>query len=172
MKMDEIDHVANRVTNAALCGLVIGASIATYRGLPFKTAFATSASCAICGTAAFGSERIVYNALNMFINPNDNSSDGNSSTSSSSFSASDGRHDRLWISHGIGGMIGGSLCGGIFQRRPMNGALLFTPLMLGVAWIEIRMQKYKEERLAVLLSQSNVNDVTDLSVNPKDTRRS
>ena len=153
--MDQIDHVAARVTSTAIAGFLLGISVATYRGLPLmKTAFSTSASCAICGTACFGSERIVYQALNA-ITSHRNDSITSSSSSPIFHKQNDSNKYNLWISHSCGGILGGSLCGGIFQRRPVSGALLFTPIMLSAAFLEFKIQSYREERLADLLFQAS-----------------
>ncbi|MEM7313859.1 MAG: UTP--glucose-1-phosphate uridylyltransferase, partial [Planctomycetota bacterium] len=45
--------------------------------------------------------------------------------------------EQFWGFWMLGGMAGGGIAGGLFQRHPLPGMLLFTPLMLTVAWTEL-----------------------------------
>jgi len=51
---------------------------------------------------------------------------------------------RIILSHFIGGMIGGSINGALFIKRPAKGMLLFTPIMLGVSWVELELEGYRK----------------------------
>jgi hypothetical protein len=145
--MDQVDHVAHRMTLAALSGLFVGCSIATYRGSNIlKTAFSVSGSYALCGTACFGSERIVYNALKMSIKPEN---------SFVQLYGLDEQTKQIWWSHSLGGAVGGMICGGIYQGRPIAGIFLFTPLMLIVACGELALIDYREKRLAEIRKESS-----------------
>ena len=62
---------------------------------------------------------------------------------------------RLFMSHGMGGAVGGSLCGGLFKGRPLPGMLMLTPIMLGIAYGELRLQEYKKKRIKELMSMSD-----------------
>lgn len=133
--MEEVDRTAARVAISAMAGLTLGASIAIFKGAPIgRTAMSVSASCALAGTACFGSERVANNAIRLL-------SEGTEPTT------------RDFASHNIGGMIGGGIAGGLFQKRVLSGSLLFTPIMIAVAYGELRADEYKRERLNELLDK-------------------
>jgi len=183
--MEHIDHLANRVTASALTGLFLGASLATFRGRPLpKTSLSVAVSCALTGTACFASERVVHfamGALTLRV-PEDSSGvgvgDGDSIDEASIESQSQQQQEErnpttpttpitnntnikhqnhIFLSHAIGGAIGGSICGGLFQRRPWGGILLFTPVMLGVALLERRLDEWRRERIKSILKESVVD---------------
>jgi len=54
----------------------------------------------------------------------------------------------LFASHVAGGVVGGSLSGGLFQARPFAGMLLFTPIMVTVAFAEIQFVQLKRDRIS------------------------
>ena len=133
--MDEVDRVAARVAISAMAGLTLGASIAIFKGAPIgRTAMSVSASCALAGTACFGTERVANTAIRRL-------SEGTEPTT------------RDFASHGIGGVVGGGIAGGLFQGRVLSGSLLFAPIMLGVAYGELRADEYKRDRLNQLLDK-------------------
>ena len=133
--MDEVDRVAARVAISTVAGLTLGASIAIFKGAPIgRTAMSVSASCALAGTACFGTERVANTAIRRL-------SEGIEPTT------------RDFASHGIGGVVGGGIAGGLFQGRVLSGSLLFTPIMLAVAYGELRADEYKRERLNLLLDK-------------------
>ena len=147
--MDQLDHVANRMTLAAISGLVVGASIATYRGSNIiRTAFSVSSSFALCGTACFGSERIAYNAIKLSFKPD---------SDYVRYYGLNEHSKQLFLSHSIGGSVGGMICGGLFQGRLIAGTFLFTPLMLGVAIAEIAMSDYRGKRLLEIAKENADN---------------
>lgn len=151
--MDVIDHIANRVTAAALSGLIFGASLAIYRGLPIpRTALSAAASCALTGTACFASERAAHFALAQIPIPPSSSCSGDDLPCAPSV---DRGFSNVYASHALGGMAGGSISGGLFQGRPVPGVLVFTPLMLAVAHLEVRIEQYRERRIRELLQQSS-----------------
>lgn len=144
--MDQIDHVANRMSLAALSGLVVGASLATYKGSNIiKTAISVSSSFALCGTACFGSERIAYNVLNLYLTPDNEHIQ---------YYRLSEHKNKLLLSHSLGGAVGGMICGGLFQGRLMAGIFLFTPIMLGVAFTEITFLEYREKRLQEIVEET------------------
>jgi hypothetical protein len=133
--MDEVDRVAARVAISAVAGLTLGASIAIFKGAPIgRTALSVSASCALAGTACFGTERVANTAIRRL-------SEGTEPTT------------RDFASHGIGGIVGGGIAGGLFQGRILSGSLLFTPIMLAVAYGELRADEYKRDRMNQLLDK-------------------
>jgi hypothetical protein len=144
--MDQIDHVASRMTLAALSGIVVGASLATYRGSNIiKTAMSVSGSFALCGTACSGSERIAYNVLKLSLKPD---------SEHPRYYRLHERNNQLFLSHSVGGAVGGMICGGLFQGRLIAGLALFTPLMLGVAYAEITLSEYREKRLQEMAGET------------------
>jgi len=150
--MDQIDHVANRVAISAVAGLFFGASLATYKGIPLaKTSLSAAASCALSGTACFTAERLAYNA-SKFVSPKEellllllskNEEKANDKIKK--------EEARLVFSHGAGGVLGGSICGGLFLSKPFKGILLFTPMMLAVTFLEIKLQRLRAMRVKTIL---------------------
>ena len=69
--------------------------------------------------------------------------------------------NRLYASHGLGGMMGGSITGGIFRGRSgiVSGMLLLTPMMLIAAHGEMKLNAYKEKRLEELRFESSQQKV-------------
>eukprot|EP00554_Chaetoceros_debilis_P010835 CAMPEP_0194108050 /NCGR_PEP_ID=MMETSP0150-20130528/7819_1 /TAXON_ID=122233 /ORGANISM="Chaetoceros debilis, Strain MM31A-1" /LENGTH=106 /DNA_ID=CAMNT_0038796647 /DNA_START=237 /DNA_END=557 /DNA_ORIENTATION=+ len=72
--------------------------------------------------------------------------------------------NRLYASHGLGGMMGGSITGGIFRGRSgiVSGMLLLTPMMLMAAHGEMKLNAYKEKRLEELRLESSQPKVEKL----------
>jgi hypothetical protein len=143
--MDEVDRVANRVSLAALTGLLGGVSLATYKGSSIpRTSLSMAASFAIVGTACFGLERL-SNVVMRQVNVEN----------------SDNKHEQmaLYASHAIGGMVGGGITAAIFQQRPIPGMILCTPLMLGIALAELTFKAAREERLQEMLAKSQGSSV-------------
>ena len=58
-------------------------------------------------------------------------------------------------SHLLGGLMGGGVVGFLFQGKPMAGAFLLAPIMLGIGKIEISLDEYKRERLQQLVNMDN-----------------
>lgn len=138
--MDEVDRVANRVSLAALAGLLGGASLATLKGSSIpRTAVSVAASCALVGTACFGLERLSNVAMRQVAD---------------TVSDKDRKTMALYASHAIGGMVGGGITAALFQQRPIPGMVLCTPLMLGIALAEQAFETAKEERLQEMLAKS------------------
>ena len=141
--MEEVDCVAHRVALSAAAGLALGAAIAVFKGSPIgRTALSVSASCALTGTACFGSERVADNAIRLLAEHSIISTGMDETT-------------KIYASHAIGGGIGGGIAGGLFQGRIMSGVLLFTPIMLSVAYAELSAKEYRQERLRQILSKSS-----------------
>lgn len=137
--MEEVDRVANRVALSAAAGLTLGASIAIFKGSPIgRTALSVSASCALTGTACFVTERVADNAIRLL-------------TENSGIRMDETK--RIYASHAIGGGVGGGIAGGLFQGRVLSGVLLFTPIMLSVAYGELSAKEYRQERLRQLLGE-------------------
>lgn len=138
--MDEVDRVANRVSLAALAGLLGGASLATYKGSSIpRTALSVAASFAMVGTACFAFERLSNVAMRQVVD---------------TISEKDHKTMALYASHAIGGMAGGGITAALFQQRPIPGMILCTPLMLGIALAEQAFETAKDERLQEMLAKS------------------
>mmetsp|Transcript_5028 Transcript_5028/g.8839 ORF Transcript_5028/g.8839 Transcript_5028/m.8839 type:complete len:153 (-) Transcript_5028:391-849(-) len=142
--MDHVDHIAHRVSAAALSGLFLGAGMAVHRGSPVpRTAMSVAASCAMIGTACFGIERIASLIQDRVIGP---------------AAAGDTTHTQFYTSHAFGGLVGGGIAGYLFQRKPFGGMMLFTPVMMTFALLELTLNEYREERLRMLLSKIKEKD--------------
>uniref|UniRef100_A0A7S2S7H6 Uncharacterized protein n=1 Tax=Eucampia antarctica TaxID=49252 RepID=A0A7S2S7H6_9STRA len=140
--MDQIDHIAQRITIAACAGLFIGASVATFRGSPIhKTSLSVALSCALTSTACLVPERLAYNAIIHLAPPEIDA------------------ESKIYASHTLGGLFGGGISGGLFQGRPFGGIMLFTPILLTVAYAEIQKEKHKKARIRVLNSEIKETEV-------------
>lgn len=140
---DHLDHLTRRVTVSALAGLFLGGSHAIYRGYPApRASLQVSVSCALAGTACFGIERMAHILLDKLINSSAGDMDRN-----------DIQKKSLYVSHAVGGVLGGGLLGGIFQRRFISGTLLFTPLMIGAAYSDIQFQNWKQEKIRKMIQE-------------------
>lgn len=162
---ESIDHVTYRVSSCAASGLFFGASLATFRGLPLPhTTLSMGTSFALVSTACFVPERLFYHA-SFYIRPrldeiyNDSAANVNVDVTASTKGSEDfsSTHEilernRLYVSHGMGGMMGGSITGGLFRGRSgiVSGILLLTPMMLMAAHGEMKLNAYKEKRLREL----------------------
>ena len=134
--MENVDRTGHRVSIAAIGGLAFGASFATLRGSPILASSMSSAvSCTLLATACFGSERLFYAIIPRPF----------------PWSILQGKEDIL--SHTLGGMLGGACVGWLYRGRPLSGGLMFTPLMVGVAFAERRLNQHRLERIECLLSQ-------------------
>ena len=130
--MREVDYVANRVALCTLSGFFGGAAYATFRGYPRRsTSLKIAGSCAIVATSLFASERLANVALRAsgMIPPQDDT--------------------RLTLSsYAFGGIVGGGLNGYLYQKQPARGMLVFLPVMLCVAGLELDWKRQKAERAA------------------------
>ena len=125
--MNEIDHVAARVSLSALSGLAGGSIYASWKGLPLRsTSFKIASSFAIVGTALFGLERIGYVTLQ---------------------NQMEGERRKLLTSHSFAGVTGGALNGYLYHKKPLQGMFYFVPLMLGIAFAELTWEKTRQDRL-------------------------
>jgi hypothetical protein len=120
----------------SMAGLTVGAAMALRKGLPvIRTSLVMGANCAMVGTACFGLERVSNIALRQVMNDKEN------------------KNNRLYLSHAIGGATGGGLVGSLFQFRVFPGIAAFTPLMLMVAYGEIKFEEARSARIAELLQE-------------------
>lgn len=151
-----LDHVAARVTASTAAGVGCGAVFATYKGFPvFRTSASAAFSCALVSTACFGMERLAHGGISQslrLLNKKPVPSERDSSdTSFAKQSAAD--QQLVYGSHALGGILGGGIVGFLFQRKPMAGALLLTPFMLGVGKVEHSMNEYRTIRLQQLIEE-------------------
>lgn len=143
--IQDIDHISYRVTGCAFTGLFAGASFATLKGLPLPpTTISMAASFALVSTACYIPERIFYNSSFYFLPIENNHGLG----SLSEVGKIEKR--RIFASHALGGVVGGGITGFLFKGKPLQGMLLLSPIMMCVAYGEIRLQDYKRERIKEL----------------------
>ena len=123
---ETIDYMSARVAMSALVGATGGLTLATLRGhhFPTRTVGLTALSCAASAAACFGMERAANAVLSSREQP-----------------------VRRFASHAIGGLLGGSLLGFLFIRKPVRGALFFTPIMLAVAVVDAKVAATKQGKL-------------------------
>ncbi|KAL7472917.1 hypothetical protein ACHAXS_013295 [Conticribra weissflogii] len=156
-----LGHISDRVSIAASIGLGFGATYGVYKGLPIpKMSISTGMSCALISTACFGMERLAHGVINQALNITANGSKAISDdvVSDSHFDEEmkNGPNNTLvYGSHAMGGFLGGGVVGYLFQGKPFAGALVFTPLMLGIGLIEVSLENYRAQRLQELLEETN-----------------
>lgn len=164
---DILDHIGNRVTVSTISGLFAGATYASYKGFPIvKTSASTAVSFALVSTACFvlerGANAILHRSpISLFEDGHDDEKaiDGNVcyGNASSAMPPSTIHHPRLhYGSHALGGFMGGCVVGFLFQGKPLAGALLLTPIMLGIGKIELSLDDYRTKRLLQLLEDDNL----------------
>mmetsp|Transcript_21690 Transcript_21690/g.32499 ORF Transcript_21690/g.32499 Transcript_21690/m.32499 type:complete len:152 (+) Transcript_21690:27-482(+) len=145
---ETIDHMSNRVTLAALGGLLSGASLAIFRASPlFNTSVSVAVSFALTSTACIIPERVIYNSSFRIVEKCKIDDDSDK--------VSEIERRRLIGSHIGGGIIGGTISGSLFQRKlSPSGMAVFTPLMIGVAFLELRLKDYRRKRLKEIVASS------------------
>lgn len=62
-------------------------------------------------------------------------------------------------SHAIGGMIGGALLGVLYTRRPGQGVLFFTPLMVLIGTGEKLFEDMRNERIERMLQEQQQQQI-------------
>jgi hypothetical protein len=126
--------------------------------VPRSTALA-SVSCAMAATACCVVERAAHYAIGTAYPV--------ASGSISSLSGSEWNRSSLTlVSHGVGGVVGGAFLGAMYARKPIQGMLVFGPLMVAsgvgdVLYNEMRDERIEEIRLAEL--QANQDEIVEKS---------
>ena len=141
--MDEVDHVSSRVGLCSAIGLVSGAAYSAYKGLPRRaTSIKVCISWTLVGTALFTTERIGHVFFQRTI------------TGSSGGGTGNGMNRRVVLtSHAFSGISGGGILGYLYQRQPVRGMVVFTPIMLGVGFLELYWNDLKVNRWSKLQQQ-------------------
>lgn len=153
-------HISDRVSIVATIGLGFGATYGVYKGLPIpKMSISAGMSCALISTACFSMERLVHGIISQAskVTLYDAAvSDGVDSQSHdyNVLKLNGPNNTRVYGSHALGGFLGGGVVGYLFQGRPFAGALVFTPLMLGIGQIEVSLKDYKAKRIQEVLEQT------------------
>ncbi len=162
--MDQMDHIGNRVTTCTLTGLIIGASTATYNALPlFQTSVSIAGSFALTSTACLIPQRILYSSSFYFVPQQKQQKQQQQLNLNLSPAQTQNEHEggeterrRLIASHIGGGMIGGTISGSLYQRRfSWTGMVMFTPIMIGIAFAELNLQEYRRKRLNEIAAINN-----------------
>jgi len=162
-----LDHVAMRVTASTITGLGCGAAYSTLKGYPiFKTSVSTAVSFALVSTACFGMERVANIILKQSSAIIYNDSDEVKRIESTGSIIQPPINTKLiYGSHLLGGLMGGGVVGFLFQSKPLAGAFLLAPIMLGIGKIEVSLDEYKSERLQQLVDmdtrKQNSDDIDD-----------
>ncbi|KAL3768775.1 hypothetical protein ACHAWU_006876 [Discostella pseudostelligera] len=166
--VDEIlDHIGNRVTVATITGFFGGSAYASYKGFPIvKTSASTAVSFALVSTACFVMERganAILHKSSMLLLDDDNKAIDNNIYHGDDISSSIPTLSTIdpklhYGSHALGGMMGGCVVGFLFQGKPLAGALLLTPIMLGIGKIELSLDEYRIKRLRQLVEDDLQHD--------------
>ena len=131
-----LDYMSQRVTLSAIAGGTGGLTLAQLRGyhFPSRTAGYSAVSCAAVATACFGFERAANATLILTNQWQD-------------------ENKLRYASHAAGGLFGGALLGTLYIRKPIRGALFFTPMMLGIALVDKKFTKYRQDKQIKILTQ-------------------
>jgi hypothetical protein len=121
-------------------------------------------SFALISTACFIPERLFYNT-SIYFYPK-----LNEHGAGSSMEGVKREETRIFISHGLGGIVGGGVTGYLFRRKPLQGILLLSPIMMCVAYGEVKLQGYKRERIKTLMMDQESNDKRQDDTFPLDKK--
>jgi len=135
-----MDYMSARVSLAAATGGISGLTLAHYRGyhFPARTVAHTAMSTAMAATACYGMERIAHHAATTALRLQDGRWSENS---------------LRYASHAAGGLLGGALLGSLYIRKPIRGALFFTPIMLGTAALEHKLAALRQAKQLEFVQQ-------------------
>ena len=121
----DLDHVASRVCVAGIGGVLSGAVVALNRGhIVSKTAHSMGWNWALAAAACLSTQRL---ALAGFRYQNDGVITPTATM----------------VSHGVGGVLGGGILGGLFIQKPLRGVVFAVPMMLGIGMLELKFQEEK-----------------------------
>lgn len=142
--MEEFDRFSVRVGLSGAAGVTAGTFLALLKGYPVpRIAGLTGLSCALAASACFGSERIIAVSSQALIEP---------VIGSANFTL---------LTHGAGGVVGGHILGGAYKRRPLQGVLFMTPLMLLAGVLENYYQVLRENRIATLEKEAREQELLE-----------
>lgn len=137
MIMEDFDRVSARVTAVGALGALAGVGTAMYKGHPIlRTVGLTALSCAMAGSACFGTERLAAAALR-----------------GGPLEKELGRGPFLIVTHACGGMLGGSILGFLYIQKPLHGMIFFVPIMSCVGFAESLFQDMVDERRTLHFSR-------------------
>lgn len=127
--MEDVDHVAARVTVATGIGAALGSSVAVYKGHSIqRVAGSMALSWAMVATACLGTQRLASVAARRFLRQDDENI------------------PTMVATHAIGGIVGGGLSGYLYIRKPIRGMVFLTPIMLMVSLAEMKFQERRKIR--------------------------
>lgn len=153
--LEVMDHLAARVTIAAAAAALAGSAHATFKNYPVaRTSMSAALSSAMAAAACFGMERLSHAALSRSAGLLGGDEGGGAGEGDGAPMISRAAM-MTYGSHALGGFLGGGVVGFLFQNRALSGALLFTPIMLGVGKVELDLQDYRKRRMEELLEDDN-----------------
>lgn len=156
--LEVMDHLAARVTIAAAAAALAGSAHATFKNYPVaRTSMSAAMSSAMAAAACFGMERLSHAALSGSAGLLLGGGEGGGAEESDDAPLMSRGAVMTYGSHALGGFLGGGVVGFLFQNRALSGALLFTPIMLGVGKVELDLQDYRERRMKELLELEDGN---------------
>lgn len=146
--LEQVDYVSARVKIFTGFGVLGGVGTALFKGHPMgRTVLLTAASCAMTSTALFTSERIATAAWRMqSVAPHSATMLDNSLRQTPPSPAVPDWEEML-TTYAMGGVLGGSMLGYLYIRRPLHGVLFFVPLMLLVGTFDKLFQDLRQERI-------------------------
>lgn len=127
---ESLDYMGKRVVAATALGGALGGCLATYRGHAISMVAPNMArSWALSATACTLTQQLALGVLSSVIPSSKNDTAA------------------ILISHGVGGICGGSLLGYLYIRKPVRGIVFMAPLMLAIGMLELRHQELQKRKL-------------------------
>jgi hypothetical protein len=138
---ESLDYMGKRVVTAAVFGGVLGGCLATYKGHAISMVAPNMArSWALCTTACTLTQQLALGVLSNVL----------------PFSSNKNDTAAILISHGVGGICGGSVLGYLYIRKPVRGMVFMAPIMLAIGMLELRYQERQEQQFDRSASQATL----------------
>jgi hypothetical protein len=127
---ESLDYMGKRVVAATALGGALGGCLATYRGHSISMVAPNMArTWALSATACTLTQQLALGVL------------------SSVLQCSSDDTAAILVSHGLGGICGGSLLGYLYIRKPVRGIVFMAPIMLAIGMLELRHQERQKQKL-------------------------
>jgi hypothetical protein len=141
-------HISNRVCISSFLAAFNGGIHGMYKGHPAaRSAYLSASSTAMCASALFTVERLAAYGIA--------AATGSDPNSREPFF--------LLQTHAIGGILGGAQAGYTYTQKPLRGVLIFLPLMIGIAGLEMMYGNIKNEKMQIRRQEMDAMDAEAFS---------
>jgi hypothetical protein len=124
---ESLDYMGKRVVAATGLGGALGACLATYKGHAISMVVPNMArTWALSATACTFTQQLALGVLSSVVPSSKNDTPA------------------ILLSHGVGGICGGSVLGYLYIRKPVRGIIFMTPIMLVIGMLELRLQELQK----------------------------